>query len=470
MCQRTISFMIKFWACSVTAAALLFVSCTKTSDIGHIVRPAEDSLRVVTDSFIVKSSTIKADHLYSETTKPVLGHYTDNIYGEFRTDFLTEFRYIKDLKIDASAKSDSLYVVMYYRSFFGDSTAVQEATVYEIDKRKLDFSTHYYSDTDLSEFCSKSVVLGKHSYVAYDNAITPQDREKAFYCNTVRVKMPDDMLSQMLTRKDIYQSQEAFTDFLKGVYITNTFGQQTVLLVDSVNLELSYHYAPVESKPDSIVYRTVIFPSNRETSLFIRVEGDPMALVEKPDSVEYVSCPGGTFVQIVIPFERMYKRMMEDRNLGTDSLNLNYLGIVFEPAIYTDPVCKSARMSYPPYTILIRKDDMESFFTQSLYPAPGIDTELGFLGLEEGDSIYTFVNGGVEFEKILRKASKMNEAERKVYFESLNPYCIVPVTGANDIQGTNAVIRHQFHPYGVRVRSGVNEKSPMRLVVAYTTL
>lgn len=471
MFQRTISFMTKFWACSLAVAALLLISCKKTSDIGHIVRPSEDSLRVVTDSFIVKSTTVKAEHLYSETTKPVLGHYTDNIFGEFKADFLSEFRYIKNLTFKSGTTSDSLYLVMYYKSFFGDSSAVQEATVYQIDKKKLDFSEHYYSDSKVEDFCSKNIVLGSRSYVAYDNTVTPSEREDALYCNTVKVKLPDEMAAQMIARTDIYQSQDAFTDFFKGVYVTNTFGQQTVLLIDSVNIELSYRYVPVAEKPNSIAYETVVFPSNRETTEFIRVEGEPAALLGKPDSVEYMSCPGGTFVQIEIPFERMYQRMIEGNDMGTDSLNLNDFSLVFEPAIYTDDNDKSARMTYPKVPMIIREADMGAFFTQSLYPAPGIYTELGWLEIDKvATGAYTFANSAEDFEEILRKASRMSETERKEYFDSLNPYVVLPTSGATDISGTNAVIRHQYRPYGVRVRSGVNEKSPMRIVVTYTNL
>ena len=472
MFQRTISFMTKFWAYSLVLAALLLISCSKTSDIGHIVRPSEDSLRVVSDSFIVKSTTIKAEHLYSETTKPVLGHYTDNIFGEFKADFLSEFRYVKNLTFNSTATSDSLYLVMYYKSFFGDSSAVQEATVYQIDKKKFDFSEHYYSDAKVEDFCSKNIVLGKRSYVAFDNTVTPSERDEALYCNTVKIKLPDEMAAQMLTRTDIYQSQDAFTDFLKGVYVTNTFGQQTVLLIDSVNIELYYKYIPDAEKPESVVYETVVFPSNRETTEFIRVEGEPLALSGKPDSVEYVSCPGGTFVQIEIPFERMYKRLIEDNDMGGDSLNINNFTLVFEPAVYTDASDKSARMTYPVVPMIIRAADMEAFFTQSLYPAPGIYTELGWLGEDDAtkNDVYAFANSAEDFEKILRKASRMSEAERKEYFDSLNPYCVVPTSGATDIAGTNAVIRHQYRPYGVRVRSGVNKKSPMRIAVTYTNL
>lgn len=473
MFQRTISFMTKFWAYSLVVAALLLISCKKTSDIGHIVRPADDSLRVVTDSFIVKSTTIKAEHLYSETTKPVLGHYTDNIFGEFKVDFLSEFRYIRGLSFEDGATPDSLCVVMYYKTFFGDSTAVQEATVYQIDRKKLVFAEDYYSDTDLSEYCSKDIVLGKQSYVAYDKTVTPEERQADNYCNTVKVRLPNEMAQEMMTKTEIYASQEVFTNYLKGVYVTNTFGQQTVLSIDSVNLELSYRYQSGEDDKTHepvYTYNRAIFPSNRETSQFIRVEGTSINLDNKPDSVEYVSCPGGTFVQLEIPFERMYQGMVEANNYVTDSLNLNYMSLVFEPAVY-DETDESARMTYPVVPILIRKADVEAFFTQSLYPAPGIDTELGWLDIENtGDLNYSFVNAGDDFEGIFRKASRMSEAERKSYFDSLNPYLVIPVSGATDIAGTNAVIRHQYRPYGVRVRSGSNVKSPMRIVVTYTNL
>lgn len=464
--------MTRYWACSLTVILLLslFISCSKTSDIGHIVRPSEDAINVVTDSFILKTSTIHEEHLYSETTKPVLGHYTDNIYGEFKVDFLSEFRYVKDLTFGANAVSDSLYLVIYYKSFFGDSSSVQEATAYQLDRAPLNFSADYYSDIDISEYCSRSVVLGRRSYVAYDQTITSTERDSAGYCNTVKIKMPHSMANEMLSRTDIYKSQDDFVNFFKGVYVTNTFGQQTVLLVDSVNLELSYRYNPDAAKVDSFAYAKAIFPSNRETSQVIHVSGKPTAIYSKPDSVEYMSCPGGTFVKVEIPFERMYERMVEPYFNGIDSLNLNNFKLIFEPAQYEDEDDKSQRMAAPLIPILVRAADMEPFFTQSLYPAPNIETTLAWNMGDDDAPKYVFVNSASAFEVILRKATTMTIDERKAYFSSLNPYYIVPVTGATDVAGTNAVIRHMYHPYGVRVRSGLNPTSPMRIVVTFTNL
>ena len=113
----------------------------------------------------------------------------------------------------------------------------------------------------------------------------------------------------------------------------------------------------------------------------------------------------------------------------------------------------------PPVVILIREADAEKFFTQSLYPAEGITTVLGVY--ERDIRAYRFNNIANYLHSILDGA----EPE-----EDVNPFYILPVTGATDIQGTDAVVRHQFRPSGVRLRSGKNAGSNMRLSVTYTKL
>jgi hypothetical protein len=54
--------------------------------------------------------------------------------------------------------------------------------------------------------------------------------------------------------------------------------------------------------------------------------------------------------------------------------------------------------------------------------------------------------------------------------DGLNHFYLVPVSGATEIAGTNAVIRHLFKPHGVRLRSASNATSPMRLTVTFTNL
>jgi len=438
--------------------------------MGDAIRPAEDILVVKSDSFVLSTSTIPAEGVYSESDKPVLGYYIDNIYGGFKVDFLAEFRYIRNLTFPTGAESDSLYLVLYYKSFFGDSSSVQEATAYRLEE-PLNFSTNYRSDIDVSKFCSRSIILGKQTYTAYDRTLTSAERKANNYCNVVRIKMDNTLLEDMMTRSDIYESQSAFSDFLKGVYVTNTYGQQTVLELDSINLELSYNYPVITTSGDTTKtttkYKKLLFPVNKETTCVIHVESYAKALTDKPDSIEYISAPGGTFVKLEIPYDRIYERVVEKYiapQFNDSILNINHFSIVMEPAKLGE---KSMRMKTPVGFILIREDDVDDFFVQSLYPAPNIDT---VLGVYYSDSTYIFNNAGGFLEEIMYTAMKMNPTDRQAYFDKLNPYYIIPVSGSNDIVGTNATIRHLFKPYGIRLRSGKNEVSPMRMVVTYSNL
>lgn len=467
---------IKYLACSILTATLL-VSCEE-SNIGVKVRPIEDNLTVLTDTFRLDTKTVRAGSRYSESDKVVLGSYSDNVFGSFKVDFLSEFRYIRDLTFPSGTKGDSLFVVMYYRTFFGDPSAVQEATVYQLDKQPLKFSENYNCDINVSDFCSKSIVLGKQRYVAYDETVNDSTRSLPDYCNKVKVSMPKSMLNEMVERRDIYKSQDAFVNYLKGVYVANTYGQQTVLNIDSVNLEMKYHYndtltSKLSGKRDSVVRRDkmALFPANKETTEVIHVvDSIPVDIESIPDSIEYISAPGGTFVEVSVPYMSIYKRVVEANKSKNDCmLNFNYYSLLVEPALMDD---YSLRTTYPTYFIFIRKADVDKFFIQSLYPVDGVNTILGVYDFYTNAGRYTFSNSGQYLEEVMNHAKGLSsDAEREKYFnEQLNPYLIIPVSGATDIAGTNATIRHLFYPYGIRVRSGRNQVSPMRMVLTYTNL
>ncbi len=473
MYKHIIPSTIKCLAFSLALLPLFLVSCQDINDIGASIRPFEDIMNVKKKSFVVQTKTVPAGSIYSETTKPVLGYYTDNVFGNFQVDFLTEFRYVRNLKFESNAESDSLYLVMYYKNFFGDADAVQEATVYQLDKKPLDFSTNYYSDIDVNEFCTKQIVLGKRTYTAFDKTVPDNERALSGYCNSVRIRMPDELKHNLMTRTDIYASQDEFVKFLKGVYVTNTFGQQTVLEIDSVNLELNYHFVEhltAVSGADSVVtrYKKVLFPSNKETTEVVRVvsgiKEEDLALI--PDSVECVFSPGGMFVQVEIPFEEIYNEVVAS-NIGVnDSLiNINDFSLVMQEA---ETGYNSLRVTTPIYFIFMRKADMNEFFVQSLYPAPNINTVIGTYSATNGG--YLFNNAGNFMEVILDSAMKMTPAARTEYFKKMNPYMIVPVSGLTDVAGTNATVRHLFSTYGTMVRSGRNKYSPMRISITYTNL
>lgn len=432
--------------------SLLLIAC-EANEIGAEIQPTEDKLSVKTDSFSVSATSALITNRYSESDKLLLGNYDDPIFGSAKLDFLAEFRYL-NADFPATAEAKSLQVVLYYKTFFGDSTAVQEATVYQLNN-PLVFSENYNADINLEEFCDKSTILGKKVYVAYDPTVPDSIQDNEGYCNTVKIDLPISMAQTLISDRSITQSQTNFLEFIKGVYVTNEYTGQVVLDVDSVNLELSFDYAPSASKPDSLVNAVRVYPLNKETTGVLRVSNVKTPDLDNiPDSLIYLSSYLGLAPRLELPINKMREK------LGFKAggiVSINNVSLILEEAICADSL--STELDVPTYLILIREADIEKFFTQSLYPADDINTILGVY--EKKLRAYRFNNIADDLHEILFEGK--DELE-------MNPYYILPVTGATDIQGTDAVVRHQFRPTGVRLRSGLNEKSNMRLSVTYTKL
>ena len=432
-------------------ASLIFAAC-EANEIGTEIQPTEDKLSVKTDSFSVSATTAFIKDRYSESDKLLLGNYEDPIYGTARLDFLAEFRYL-NADYPSTAKATSVQVVLYYKTFFGDSTAVQEATVYQLSK-PLEFETNYTTNISVEEYCDKSVVLGKKVYVAYDPTVPDSILEEDDYCNTVRIDLPLSIGEKLISDRSITQSQESFLNLLKGVYVTNEFTGQVVLNVDSVNLEVAYDYVPKATKPDSIVNKVRVYPVNKETTSVLRISNVKAPDLETiPDSLVYMSSYIGMVPKLQLPIERIRERLGYEEG---DIISINNMSLIVEEALCADS--SLTELDMPPFVILIREADTEKFFTQSLYPAEGITSVLGVY--ESDIRAYRFNNLADYLHSILLNGDSEEE---------VNPFYILPVTGATDILGTDAVIRHQFRPSGVRLRSGSND-SNMRLSVTYTRL
>lgn len=438
----------------VIACLLLVCASCEPTDIGSALQPEEDKMVVKTDSFYIQSATELLENRHSESDKIELGYLCDPIYGNVKLDFLTEFRYSRDT-FPASATDAVLRLVMYYRSYYGDSLSVNEASVYALQKT-LDFEENYTSDIDVNEFCDKSVLLAKKSYVAYDATVPNAERKESDYCDKVVIDLPQSYCTDLMTNRAYNKSQDAFLNFLKGVYVTTQYGSRTVLNVDSVNLEVTYNYAPKAEKPDSLVAATRVYPANRETTTVIRVSEVDAPANMTSDSLNYIVSSSGYVTRLTLPLSRI-KEMIEGEETG-EKLNLNYMSLIVEEATVEDDA--QSRMTPPTYLLLIQEKDLNAFFTQSKYPANGIETTLG---VYDADSKHYLFNNMASYMEGLMSDGSLDINE-------LNDFYLLPISGATDIAGSNAVVRHLFKPYAVRLRSASNEHSPMRLVVTYSKL
>ncbi|MBP5319272.1 MAG: DUF4270 domain-containing protein [Paludibacteraceae bacterium] len=447
-------------------AAILFAcsfsACDSDNNLGIQMMPASDEMSVVSDSFYVTVVSQLADHVFSVTDKLALGSYDDPVFGALSVDFLAELRFVNGAFPD-NAVADSLSLVLYYKSFFGDSSAVQEVTVYQMTA-PLTYNADYYTDTDPAGFCDRSIVLGQKSFTAYDPAI-PDDQRAEYGCNVLRVPVSDELMQTLFSDVAATQSQAAFLELLKGVYVTCQGGNSCVLALDSVNLELNYHAEQtVESTGTTTTEKyTRVYAANREATQVLHVSRptgtgvsvDDLQSVYQ-DSVVLISTPAGYFPKVSLPFDRIYQRVCLDHADETDGmLNINHASLAVEVAS-TD---YSGAYRVPPMLMLIEERYVDAFFHQSLYPSryPNV------LGVySDSTRTYTFNNMCAYIESVLKKDAPN--------FENVGDFVLVPVCGPSDIYGNGGKVRHQFAPYGAFYRSGKNAKSPMRLTITYTNL
>ncbi|MBO4370404.1 MAG: DUF4270 family protein [Paludibacteraceae bacterium] len=424
------------------------------------MKPSSDDMSVVCDSFHVTVSSVSVDSVFSVTDKLVLGLHDDPIFGSLQVDFLAEMRYVNSAFPDG-AVADSLTLVLYYKNFFGDSTAVQELTVYQLTS-PLVYNGDYYSNIDPTDYCDKSVVLGRKAYTPYDRTVSSSDAAK-YGCNVIRVPMPESLMQELFNSTQAQQSQQGFLDLFPGVYVTNQYGGRCVIAVDSVNLELDYHYNYTYEGDEKVVQGVRLYAANREATQVVHVGHDETAGVTPEmlqtvyaDSVVLISSPAGYFPMIEFPFDRIYQRVCLDHfdRTGGD-LNINHASLVVEVA----DLGYDGDYEVPQQLMLIEEENLDAFFHQSSYPS-AYPNVLGIYS--SSDKTYTFNNMGSYIESVLEKAAPD--------FSQIGRFVLVPVTGASDVLGSGCVIRHAYTPSGAFFRSGTNRVSPMRLIVTFTNL
>lgn len=130
------------------------ISCS--SDIDTTV--GEDMVTTNTrvyyiDTLTVKSSTFQYDSLsVSETSRLLLGAYTDPVLGLTKSNLYAHFGYTT-ADIDNDANFDSIAMILNYDNYFyNDTTAIQELNVYRVTQTiRPDDNSVYYNTTDFEK-------------------------------------------------------------------------------------------------------------------------------------------------------------------------------------------------------------------------------------------------------------------------------------------------------------------------------
>lgn len=377
-------------------AVLAFFGCDdNTGTLGLGMLPGSDGISANTTTFDVTTRSFAIDSVYAKTSIGYVGKFTDPEFGYYETSFLTElnctdnFTLPEVYKYDPETKTgtgimagDSVVsaqlVVFYAAGWFGDSLSACRMKLYELDK-KLD--KNRYTNVNPEEYYNKfdpKSLLGLKAYSAHDNSIPDSIRNgkdsngNALYTPNVVFPLDKKTFGEDRILKVYRQHPEYFKDaatfidkVFKGVYVQCDQADGTILYVSDVALQMQFRFHAVNDTTgvalkkkdgtDSLYYSLqTVFASTKEViqaNQFLNSEMIKEKAAETGHT--YIKSPAGIFTEATMPYDEIYKKLSKD--------TLNAVKMTFTNYDEGNSDFKY-RMSAPGNVLLIRKQDLKSFF------------------------------------------------------------------------------------------------------------
>ncbi len=454
--------------CALLLGALIYSCDDSTTGIGNNLMPEGDRIPAYTDSYEFSTRSILSDSVYARTNTAYLGQYTDEQFGEFSADFIAQFTCPDDFEFNediVSAKSVKLY--LYYSKFFGDSLSPMRVQVDSLSKviHENDKST-YYTSVKPKDYYNKNA---KPLAIKALSATGPSVEIDTVY-NGVRsisqaIKLPtqlgDYFLQKYKENPKHYKNAETFiNNVFKGIYVHSTHGDGTILYLDEVRLILDYN-ALIESssgKKDSLITLSSYFAATKEVIQANHFQNsDRLKEIVADGSGSYVKSPAGIYTEVTFPIADI---ALEHKN---DTLN----GVSVTFTRYNDKSDTNFKMEAPNNLLMVRKQDMYSFFEKNKIN----DEKTSFLSTVNG-STYTFSNIATLITHCINEREKgmTNDPVWETKNPDWNKVVLIPV-GCDYTQNSsgNTQITSIYNSLGMesaKLRGG--EKDKLKMQIFYT--
>jgi len=198
----------------VTGISLLVLSCETKSDIGLDILPEDDILKPnIIDTTSVEVYTLLMDSIATNNVgKLLLGEYIDPIFGYTKASFVCQYDIVVMPKYKSDYTIDKVILTLpidTINSYYGDSSVVQNLTIYRIPVTIYKDSV-YFADHDPTSFLDGTVIGQKE--ISLDTISKTIDIELTQDFADDFQSVPDDISSN---------NEYEFTEFLKGIYITS---------------------------------------------------------------------------------------------------------------------------------------------------------------------------------------------------------------------------------------------------------
>lgn len=365
----------------ITLGTIIFSSCDdEVSSLGSNIRPDKDSIYINTDTVDITAKTISMNNrIYARTPNPVLGVYNDLIFGEVKSDYLTEFYCPKNISFDKRTQTiDSVFIRVYYSNFTGDRAAITGISSYEVNQ-PLD--GNYYTDLNPSTYCNLSKPLGQAFFNIKDSPTTDSMRLVEMKLNNT---VGNRFYTEWQNNPGTFENSTKLKAFFPGVYVTNTYGSGLVIEPKYTILDIHYSYKYAET--DSIasaLFRLSSSPSEVIQMNHAKNDAAGIALLtsNSDPNKSYIKSPAGVYTELTIPLQDIRTKIGAGRKLN--AANFKLMGLTEEE---TD-----SKMKRPTNLLFVNKDSIANYFEGGKYPKATNDFSSILMQRNSGNNSYEFI-------------------------------------------------------------------------------
>ncbi|MBW9277766.1 DUF4270 domain-containing protein [Bacteroides fragilis] len=492
----------------VALLALTFFGCDdNTGTLGLGMLPESDqNINGRYTTYEVSTNSILSGPVYAKTSVGYVGKFTDKEFGAYEASFLAQLNspsgisfpsvYDPEKNPKGVMAGDSIHtaeLILYYKSYFGDSISPCRMTVYKLNAPLPQLPQTYYTNIKPELYYSSDSLLAQKAYTAVDQSLSDSIRNSDnFYPNVRLTSKEITKLGKRIYRlnrdhPEYFKSSEAFIEnVFKGIYAKNDYGNGTILYVDQINLNVVIRCHEKDSLgnnlkkkngTDSLYYTTRTFATTKEViqaNSFNTSQEELQGFIDKHPECTYLKSPAGIFTQATLPIDDIYKELSND--------TINAVKLTFNS--YNQPDNGQFSMKAPTYVLLLREKERQSFFEENKLT----DNITSYLAVHNAiisnkpttnqyvftnltRLINTCVNEKQEAKK--KAGSSWNETAWEAKNPDWNKVVLIPVLVQYDSSSNKNMIsiQHDLQPGYVKLEGGPginNDGTKLKLEVTYT--
>ena len=278
---------------------------------GIEAQPSENLLGLFTsDTFQLVCTTKRIDSVRTDASVlNTIGSYFDPVLGKLESSMVTQLRLSSD-NIDLTelkdVKIDSAVLNLVFSGRYGNTTD-QTFEVYEVTEN-LSSSAFYYSSNFVNVSSSPIGVRSSSSTVP----VAPVNLDGELETPSIRISLDTNFARKIIdTDQSNYESNSAFTSFIKGIYITSnnpnqSEGEGAILYFNlpDVYTRMVIYYTNTDGSQSELAYLINSKSVSFNLSKPAYTGSDVGYVLEKEDAnaeFVYVHSFGGTMVKIASP-------------------------------------------------------------------------------------------------------------------------------------------------------------------------